>query len=98
MLGRRALCLLVGLALFSVIHLTRWLLGTMALIVLLWFGISAPLSWIGAYFGAKHGVRALFKSDKVLILTVYSRQFRIPFVLTPSRDRFPLALSTYVPG
>lgn len=30
--------------------------GTMLLIVLLWFGISAPLSWIGAYFGAKHGV------------------------------------------
>ncbi|KZV77095.1 endosomal P24A protein [Peniophora sp. CONT] len=29
--------------------------GTMLLIVLLWFGISAPLSWIGAYFGAKHG-------------------------------------------
>lgn len=31
-------------------------LGTMALIVLLWFGISAPLSAIGSYFGSKHGV------------------------------------------
>ncbi|KAF9501505.1 hypothetical protein BDN71DRAFT_1380032 [Pleurotus eryngii] len=29
--------------------------GTMLLIVLLWFGISAPLSAIGAYFGTKHG-------------------------------------------
>ena len=31
--------------------------GTMLLIALLWFGISAPLSAIGAYFGNKHGVR-----------------------------------------
>ncbi|EKM80987.1 hypothetical protein AGABI1DRAFT_112692 [Agaricus bisporus var. burnettii JB137-S8] len=29
--------------------------GTMLLIILLWFGISAPLSAIGAYFGSKHG-------------------------------------------
>ncbi|KAJ7045553.1 hypothetical protein C8F04DRAFT_1206422 [Mycena alexandri] len=29
--------------------------GTMLLIVLLWFGISAPLSAVGAYFGSKHG-------------------------------------------
>jgi transmembrane 9 superfamily protein 2/4 len=29
--------------------------GTMLLIIVLWFGISAPLSWIGAYFGAKQG-------------------------------------------
>ncbi|KAF8734986.1 hypothetical protein AX14_003000 [Amanita brunnescens Koide BX004] len=29
--------------------------GTMLFIVLLWFGISAPLSAIGAYFGSKHG-------------------------------------------
>ncbi|KAH9070708.1 hypothetical protein EDB83DRAFT_2367754 [Lactarius deliciosus] len=29
--------------------------GTMLLIVLLWFGISAPLSAIGAYFGARRG-------------------------------------------
>ncbi|KAL0955960.1 hypothetical protein HGRIS_002142 [Hohenbuehelia grisea] len=29
--------------------------GTMLLIVLLWFGISAPLSSVGAYFGTKHG-------------------------------------------
>ncbi|OCB88484.1 Nonaspanin [Sanghuangporus baumii] len=29
--------------------------GTMLLIVLLWFGTSAPLSSIGAYFGSKHG-------------------------------------------
>jgi len=28
---------------------------TMLLIVVLWFGISAPLSAIGAYFGSKHG-------------------------------------------
>jgi transmembrane 9 superfamily protein 2/4 len=30
--------------------------GTMLLIIVLWFGISAPLSAIGSYFGAKHGV------------------------------------------
>ncbi|KAJ7647298.1 Nonaspanin TM9SF [Roridomyces roridus] len=29
--------------------------GTMLLIVVLWFGISAPLSAVGAYFGSKHG-------------------------------------------
>ncbi|KAH9059126.1 Nonaspanin TM9SF [Lactarius vividus] len=29
--------------------------GTMLIIVLLWFGISAPLSAIGAYFGARRG-------------------------------------------
>ena len=30
--------------------------GTMLFVVLLWFGISAPLSSLGAYFGSKHGV------------------------------------------
>ena len=39
--------------------LTRFDLGTLILIALLWFGVSAPLSWIGAYFGAKHGVRTV---------------------------------------
>ncbi|PFH51507.1 hypothetical protein AMATHDRAFT_2964 [Amanita thiersii Skay4041] len=29
--------------------------GTMVIIVVLWFGISAPLSAIGAYYGLKHG-------------------------------------------
>ncbi|KDR75868.1 hypothetical protein GALMADRAFT_68960 [Galerina marginata CBS 339.88] len=29
--------------------------GTMALIIVLWFGISAPLSGIGSYFGSKRG-------------------------------------------
>lgn len=29
--------------------------GTMLLIVLLWFGISAPLSGFGSYLGSKHG-------------------------------------------
>ena len=32
--------------------------GTMLTIVLLWFGISAPLSSLGSYFGTKHGVSA----------------------------------------
>lgn len=31
----------------------------MVLIVFLWFGISAPLSAVGAYFGSKHGVRQI---------------------------------------
>jgi hypothetical protein len=30
--------------------------GTLLLIVFLWFGISAPLSAVGSYYGAKHGV------------------------------------------
>ena len=30
--------------------------GTMLLIVVMWFGISAPLTSIGFYFGSKHGV------------------------------------------
>ncbi|KAJ7346662.1 Nonaspanin TM9SF [Mycena albidolilacea] len=29
--------------------------GTMLLIILLWYGISAPLSAIGAYYGSRHG-------------------------------------------
>jgi transmembrane 9 superfamily protein 2/4 len=29
--------------------------GTMLVIILLWFAISAPLSGIGSYFGSKHG-------------------------------------------
>ncbi|KAF5370602.1 hypothetical protein D9758_002042 [Tetrapyrgos nigripes] len=29
--------------------------GTLLLIIVLWYGISAPLSAIGAYFGSKHG-------------------------------------------
>lgn len=34
----------------------------MLLIVVLWFGISAPLSLVGSYFGSKHGVRFCFLS------------------------------------
>jgi len=30
--------------------------GTLLLIVFLWFGISSPLSAVGSYYGAKHGV------------------------------------------
>ena len=33
--------------------------GTMMLIIVLWFGISAPLSAVGSYFGSKHGVWVL---------------------------------------
>ncbi|PPQ98606.1 hypothetical protein CVT24_003939 [Panaeolus cyanescens] len=29
--------------------------GTLALIIVLWYGISAPLSAVGSYFGTKHG-------------------------------------------
>ncbi|KAI0630278.1 Nonaspanin [Trametes polyzona] len=29
--------------------------GTLLLIIILWFGISAPLSAVGSYFGSKHG-------------------------------------------
>jgi hypothetical protein len=31
-------------------------LGTLMVIVLLWFVISAPLSAVGSYFGTRHGV------------------------------------------
>lgn len=37
------------------------MIGTMALIALLWFGISAPLSAIGSFYGSKHGVRTDFR-------------------------------------
>lgn len=30
--------------------------GTLLLIIILWFGISAPLSAVGSYFGSKSGV------------------------------------------
>lgn len=36
--------------------LTAFPSGTLLLIIVLWFGISAPLSAIGSYFGSKHGV------------------------------------------
>ncbi|KAF9268906.1 Nonaspanin [Marasmius fiardii PR-910] len=29
--------------------------GTLLLIILMWFGVSAPLSAVGAYYGTKHG-------------------------------------------
>ena len=32
------------------------MLGTMLTIIVLWFGISAPLSAVGSFFGSKHGV------------------------------------------
>lgn len=34
--------------------------GTMLVVVLLWFLISAPLTLLGAYYGRKHGVSATF--------------------------------------
>ncbi|KAI3619002.1 endosomal p24a protein [Moniliophthora roreri] len=51
---------------FAVVFLLNFLLlladssgavpfGTLLLIILLWFGISAPLSAIGSYYGSKHG-------------------------------------------
>ena len=43
--------------------------GTLLLIVFLWFGISAPLSAVGSYFGAKHGVRARLAREAILVLT-----------------------------
>ena len=50
------------------------IIGTMLLIALLWFGISAPLSAIGSYFGSKHGVRDI-KHDMV-IASAQQRTFR----------------------
>lgn len=32
--------------------------GTILLIVVLWFGISAPLTAIGFFYGTRHGVRS----------------------------------------
>ena len=52
-------------------------LGTMLIIVLLWFAINGPLVSLGAYFGTKHGVGAspiwLFPKK----LTVYSPYQRL---------------------
>lgn len=42
--------------------------GTLLLIVFLWFGISAPLSAVGSYYGAKHGVSVRTPRD-VLVAT-----------------------------
>jgi len=43
--------------------------GTLLLIVFLWFGISAPLSAVGSYFGAKHGVGIDHGDGVILVLT-----------------------------
>ena len=40
-------------------HDTQILLGTFLFVVILWFGISAPLSAVGSYFGSKHGVSSV---------------------------------------
>ena len=55
------------------IHLST-ITGTMLLIALLWFGISAPLSAIGSYFGSKHGVRDI--NHDMVIASAQQRNFR----------------------
>ena len=43
--------------------------GTLLLIVFLWFGISSPLSAVGSYYGAKHGVSACLARWAIPTLT-----------------------------
>ena len=62
-------------SLISVFHIhLSTITGTMLLIALLWFGISAPLSAIGSYFGSKHGVRDI--NHDVVIASAQQRNFR----------------------
>ena len=45
-------------------------IATMLLIVVLWFGISAPLSSIGYYLGSKQGVRNIWSRFECLLISV----------------------------
>jgi transmembrane 9 superfamily protein 2/4 len=70
----------------------------MLLIILLWFGISAPLSWIGAYFGAKHGVSAAGLVPSSWTLNMFIRLSRIPSVSTRFLAKFRRRPNTCVLG
>jgi hypothetical protein len=39
------------------------IVGTMLVIVLLWFAISVPLTSVGAWLGGKHGVSGIYFFD-----------------------------------
>lgn len=72
--------------------------ATMLLIVVLWFGISAPLSAVGAYFGSKHGVS--HRGTKVTLrgLTHVTSPYLIQFESIKFPDKYHLVLNTFVHG
>jgi len=59
----------------------------MLLIVVLWFGISAPLSAVGAYYGTKHGVRGYYICV-FYSLIIMARRFVTQYGLIKSLVRF----------
>ncbi|KAF7376177.1 Transmembrane 9 superfamily member [Mycena sanguinolenta] len=67
--------------------------GTMLFIIILWFGISAPLSAVGGYFGSKHGVWISISFRSCLII---SRPSNIPSASIKSPAKFPQHPNTFV--
>lgn len=72
--------------------------GTLLLIVFLWFGISAPLSAIGSYFGAKHGVSAETDRGDLHVNRTFRRELAIQFESTQFHDRSHRNPNTWNPG
>lgn len=74
-------------------------LGTMLFVVILWFGISAPLSWVGSYFGGKAGVRFFALLGCLLLITCVScSPSLIRLESTQSPDKYRLVQNTFVLG
>ena len=71
--------------------------GTLLLIVFLWFGISAPLSAIGSYFGAKHGVGETDRGDPHAN-HYFRRELAIRFESTQFHDKSHRNPNTWNPG
>lgn len=62
----------------------------MLLVILLWFGISAPLSAIGAYFGSKHGVCSFRSAQLIMnILTTIVKAIKHPVRVNPIPRQIP---------
>jgi hypothetical protein len=67
--------------------------GTMLSVVLLWFGINAPLTVAGGLFGKKHGVCSSCYQGRTNRQNNTFRGSDIPFEWIKSQGRFPQAQS-----
>ena len=70
----------------------------MLLIVLLWFGISAPLSAIGSYIGSREGVRTQFLLLCSVGLQAERSPSHTPSGLIRSLGKYPQRLATFSLG
>lgn len=82
---------------FRIYH-DDWNPGTMLTIIALWFGISAPLSAVGSFFGSKQGVSII----SLVSLPLYAILFDRPYQILSGQIRFhaksPMVPDTYNHG